>query len=96
MVIVFPLEIKALADCTTAADPVMPAGLMMIVALLLEVCCGELESLTVPVKLKVPAVVGVPVMAPVLPLSVSPGGSDPELMENAYGFVPPLAPKDEL
>ena len=95
-VTVVPLEIKALADCTTAADPVVPAGLTIIVALLLEVSCGEPESVTVPVKLKVPAVVGVPVMAPVLAFSVSPGGKEPELMANVYGLVPPLAANDEL
>ena len=70
--------------------------MIVIVPLLLEVCCGELESVTVPVKLKVPAVVGVPVMAPVLAFSVSPGGKKPELMENAYGVVPPLAANDEV
>lgn len=48
------------------------------------------------VKLKVPAVVGVPVMAPVLALSVSPAGSAPELMEKLYGVVPPLATREEL
>jgi hypothetical protein len=38
------------------------------------------ESVTWAVKLKVPPVVGVPVIAPVEVLSVSPGGSAPEVM----------------
>src|SRR5437016_5195226 len=38
---------------------------------------GMLESLTCAVKLKVPAVVGVPVMAPVLLLRERPPGKDP-------------------
>ena len=33
--------------------------------------------------------VGVPVMAPVLPFRVKPTGSDPEVMVNVYGLVPP-------
>jgi hypothetical protein len=33
--------------------------------------------------------VGVPVMAPVLLFRVNPAGSDPEVMENVYGLVPP-------
>jgi hypothetical protein len=41
----------------------------------------EVESVTVAVKLNVPAVVGVPVMAP-LAVSVNPVGSEPEVIEN--------------
>jgi hypothetical protein len=40
------------------------------------------ESVTVAVKLKVPAAVGAPVMAPLLVLSVKPAGSTPAVMEN--------------
>jgi hypothetical protein len=54
------------------------------------------ESVTFAVKLKVPAVVGVPVMAPVEVFSVNPGGSDPDVIENVYGGTPPLAVNDEL
>ena len=39
-----------------------------------------------------PAAVGVPVMAPVLLLSVNPGGS-PLAIDHVYGRVPPLAPR---
>ena len=40
------------------------------------------ESTTSAVKLYVPAVVGVPVIAPVDVLSVKPGGSEPLVIEN--------------
>ena len=40
------------------------------------------ESTTFAVKLNVPAVVGVPVMAPVLVFSVRPAGRLPLLIEN--------------
>src|SRR4029077_3791396 len=43
------------------------------------------------VKLKVPNVVGVPVMAPVAGLSDSPAGSTPLDTANVYGPVPPEA-----
>ena len=59
------------------------AGAMVIVQLMLVVSgMPEVESMTVAVKLNVPAAVGVPVMAPVLVLSVSPVGSEPEVIEN--------------
>ena len=38
---------------------------------------GDSESVTLAVKLKAPAVVGVPVIAPVLVLRLSPGGRLP-------------------
>jgi hypothetical protein len=41
------------------------------------VCTGEDESVTVTVKLKVPGVVGEPVMAPDEVFKVSPGGRVP-------------------
>jgi hypothetical protein len=53
------------------------------------------ESWTIAVKLKVPDWVGVPVIAPVLGFSVSPGGSEPLLMEKVYGAKPPVATSDE-
>jgi hypothetical protein len=42
------------------------------------------------VKLAVPAVVGVPVIAPVELFSVSPAGSDPAVIPQVYGAVPPV------
>ena len=68
----------------------------LIEALLAVSDVGKLESVTVAVKLTLPAVVGVPVMAPVEAFSVSPAGSDPELIENVYGGVPPAATSEEL
>ena len=41
------------------------------------VCCGLLLSVTVTVKLKVPAVVGVPKIEPTVVLSDNPGGKLP-------------------
>ena len=47
-------------------------------------------SVTWTVKLYVPSLVGVPVIDPVVARIVSPGGSVPEAMANAYGELPPL------
>ena len=41
---------------------------------------GELESVTLTVKLEVPAAVGVPEIEPVAAVSVRPAGSEPEVM----------------
>jgi hypothetical protein len=41
----------------------------------------EVESVTVAVKLKVPAAIGVPVIEPVPELSVNPEGSAPVVIE---------------
>ena len=51
---------------------------------MLQLAVAELpfESTTWAVKLNVPAVVGVPVIAPVDELSESPGGSAPTVIEN--------------
>lgn len=53
---------------------------------------GVLESVAVTVKLSFPAAVGVPVMAPVAPLRVRPGGRLPELTAHVSGAVPPRPP----
>jgi hypothetical protein len=42
------------------------------------------------VKVDVPAAVGVPEIKPVVVLSVSPAGSEPETIENVYVPLPPL------
>jgi hypothetical protein len=52
---------------------------------------GAVESVTLAVKLNVPAVVGVPEIVPLAAASVRPAGSAPELMLQLYGVVPPLA-----
>jgi hypothetical protein len=46
---------------------------------LVTVCAGDDESVADMVKLDVPAVVGVPLIAPVLGSRLSPAGSMPEL-----------------
>jgi hypothetical protein len=48
----------------------------------LEVAVLPCESTTWDVKLYVPAVVGVPVIAPVEVFRVKPGGSEPLMIEN--------------
>ena len=54
------------------------------------------ESTALAVKLNVPEVVGVPVIAPVDALRVRPAGREPELMEKVYGDSPPPATRLEL
>ncbi len=48
-------------------------------------------SLTRTVKLNVPTVVGVPLMVPVLVFKLSPVGSDPIVIVQLRGAVPPVA-----
>ena len=55
------------------------AGLMVMVSGPEVVCCGLLESVTFTVTVEDPAVVGVPLT--VQPLSESPAGSVPEVIE---------------
>ena len=55
---------------------------------------GTLSTTPTPKKL-VPAVLGIPVMAPVEGFRTKPAGSDP-VMENVYGGVPPEAADKEL
>ena len=54
------------------------------------------ESTTFAVKVKLPAVVGVPVIAPVEASNVRPGGKEPEVIEKVYGGTPPVAVRAEL
>jgi hypothetical protein len=49
------------------------------------------ESVTVTVKLEVPAVVGVPEMTPVAGAKVRPVGRVPTVTDQVKGAVPPLA-----
>ena len=56
----------------------------------IALCAGELESVTLTVNEEVPAVAGVPLIWPEL-LSVRPAGREPELSDQLYGVVPPLA-----
>ena len=58
-------------------------GITVIVQLAVVVPAAvPVESTTFAVKLNVPAVVGVPVMAPVLAFNVRPAGRLPLLIEN--------------
>ena len=57
---------------------------------------GDVESVTLAVKLNDPAAVGVPVMAPVEGLISRPVGSDPAVIEKVSGCLPPAATNDEL
>jgi len=50
-------------------------------------------SVTRTVKSEVPAVVGVPVIAPVDPFNVNPAGGLPTTVAHVYGVVPPAATK---
>ena len=57
------------------------------------VCGVPAESCTWTVKFDVPAVVGVPVIAPVAAFKLRPAGSEPVItVQLTYGGVPPVAP----
>lgn len=82
----------AVAD---GSDVVVTVG--GVAAALMTICSGCVpdrfaESVTFAVKLYVPAVVGVPVRAPLV-ASVSPAGSAPALTDHVYGPVPPVTPR---
>lgn len=57
-------------------------ALIVMLRFAVAVCAGELESVTLAVKLKEPVLVGVPEIWPVLAFRLSPFGRLPELMEN--------------
>src|SRR5664279_4263096 len=72
------------------------AGLTVIVQPAVTVPAGMPEaSTTCAVKLNGPAVLGVPVSAPVVPFKARPAGKAP-LVENVYGGTPPAAVRAEL
>lgn len=58
------------------------------------VCRTALESLTVTEIGKLPLAVGVPEIAPVLALRLSPAGRLPEVIDQTNGAVPPVAVSD--
>src|SRR5208337_84459 len=82
--------------CAVAVGPVSVSAGGETTMLQLAVAELPFESTTWAVKLNVPTVVGVPVIAPVDELSESPGGSAPLMIENVYGAVPPAALSTEL
>ena len=58
------------------------------------VWAGLAASATLAVKLKVPLAVGVPEIRPVLAARLRPAGRLPEVIDQAYGVVPPVARRD--
>ena len=69
---------------------VRAGGLIVSVYALDAVCGGMAASCTPTVKLAVPAVGGVPVIAPVAVFRVNPAGNDPAVIAHVYGEVPPV------
>ena len=68
------------------------AGAATVMLRLAVVVAGvDCESVTCTVKLEVPDVVGVPVIAPVLALRLSPAGRLPVVRLQVYGAMPPFA-----
>ena len=64
---------------------------MVTLKVLLATCWGLPASLTWAVKVKVPALAGVPLIAPLAALSAKPPGRDPLAIAQVYGVVPPVA-----
>src|SRR5208283_5697669 len=64
---------------------------MVMLNALLAICWGLPTSLTRAVNVKVPVLVGVPVMVPLAALSANPPGRDPLAIDQVYGVVPPVA-----
>ena len=61
---------------------VTESGINIVIDKLAEaVLAGLLESVTVTVKLEVPEAVGVPVIAPLEALRLSPAGSEPDVSD---------------
>lgn len=67
------------------------AAIVMLKAFVAVCAEGEVESVTLAVKLNEPDVVGVPEIVPVAAARASPAGNAPELMLQLYGVVPPVA-----
>jgi hypothetical protein len=75
---------------------VMVTGVAAAAKVILNVCVavwavGVVESVTFTVKPKVPEAVGVPEIKPVEAFKLRPGGKEEEVIDQAYGVVPPLA-----
>jgi hypothetical protein len=87
------VPVVAPAHC---ADIVGGAIVMLQLLVVVVACTPGVESVTVTWNENGPAVVGVPVIAPVVAFSVRPGGRDPELTVNVYGAEPPVTVIDEL
>jgi hypothetical protein len=75
------------------------SGEIEIVKVFVKVTAGLSESVTSMAKVASPEPLGVPLMAHVVPVAVhmlSPPGSAPELRDQVYGGVPPLAERAVL
>src|SRR5579885_3386467 len=64
------------------------AGLIVALSTAVTLCGGVVLSVTLTVKPKLPALAGLPVMAPLAAFRLSPGGNAPLLTDQAYGGVP--------
>ncbi|MEO8368210.1 MAG: hypothetical protein ABI806_03350 [Candidatus Solibacter sp.] len=88
---VLPVRSNVVGTQSTGGVTVMMQLLVVVVA-----CTPGVESVTLTVKENGPPVVGVPVIAPVVGLSVRPAGRAPEAIANVYGAVPPVTVIAEL
>ena len=66
------------------------AWTMVMLSALVTFCCGVPESAAWTVKFEVPAVVGVPVIAPVLTFKLRPVGSAPTVTDQVTAPEPPV------
>jgi len=90
-VLMFTLpRLKVVGDIASVGNSADMAKLKLVLA----VCAGELESVTLTVNEDVPEAVGVPLICPVEAFSVSPPGSKPLAIAQVYGVLPPLAARD--
>jgi len=76
---------------SVAVVTVSTGALMVMLNAFVLVSGGLPESVTFTVKLEVPAVVGVPVIAPVLALRLNPAGKAPLVILHVNGETPPLS-----
>lgn len=70
-----------------------PAATRERLSVVLAPCDGEPASFTVTPKEKLPLTEGVPEIIPVAGARLSPAGRAPDVMDQVYGAVPPLACK---
>ena len=66
---------------------IVSLALIVMLRVAVAILAGVEESVTVTVKLEVPAAVGVPEITPA-PLNVRPAGSVPDVTAQVYGAVP--------
>src|SRR3990172_2659869 len=74
----------------SASDDVVTLRLLYMMIASAFVAVAPLASVARTVKFDVPAAVGVPLISPVVPLSVSPAGSAPTVTAHVMGDLPPL------